>query len=248
MRVAICDDDPTFISILSKKLERISTASNITIEIYSYTNPQQLVDIVASSAHPYDIYFLDIEMPNKRGTTLAREIRLYDPACKIAFITSYDDEIYNAFRYKVDAFIPKQLIEERLSAEVLRFAGDIEREHVVEAVTFDVELPQDSRHSDLDLLLRLQLVKILYFESSNRQVLLHTMDATYTLKRGSYQNIRAEYLKRGFAEVHRCYLVNVTHLKAVGKSDVLLDNDESLPLSRRQHNSVVIQYMTNMRR
>ncbi len=248
MRIAICDDDQTFISILIGKLKQIFSVLCIEIEIYQFTDSLQFENTLTSGARLFDLYFLDIEMPNRRGTTLAREIRKHDPAAKIAFITSYDDEIFSAFQYKVDAFIPKLLLGERLEPEVVRLVNDIQKDYAADMVAFDVELPPESRHADLDMLLRLQLCDILYFESNNRKVLLHTLDAVYTVKRVSYQETRANYEKRGFVEVHRCYLVNVSRLKGVGKHDVLLDNGETLPLSRRQHNTVVVQYMSHMRR
>lgn len=98
------------------------------------------------------------------------------------------------------------------------------------------------------MLIRLRPKDILYFESSRRKVLLHAVDAIYTLRRRKYQDVREQFKALGFIDTHRFYMVNIAHIKAVTKQqDVLLDNGERILLSRRLHDQVVEHFMSAMR-
>lgn len=116
--LAICDDDVVFMPILTRHLEQIFEQRNLKVLIQCFDNPQSLLCVVKKDTDAFDVFFLDIEMPTKRGTSLSRELRQLCPACKIVFITSHNDEVYNAFHYRADGFVPKDMLEERLPSEV----------------------------------------------------------------------------------------------------------------------------------
>ncbi|MDL2253664.1 LytTR family DNA-binding domain-containing protein [Ruminococcaceae bacterium OttesenSCG-928-I18] len=247
MTFAICDDDITFATIFAKKLDQQLKRYELTVEIVRFYSSAELLDEVKFHPKRFDVFFLDIEMPQVRGTTLAKELRQLDSSCKIVFITLYDAEIFNAFHYKADAFIPKTIIDDRLSTEIACLLESLQQTRSEDYVFFDVEMPKNSRHANLDLRLRLYLSDILFFESSNRKVLLHAEDATYTVKGVNWKRIRDDFKERGFIEAHRCILLNPKHIKAVGKQEVLLDNEERIGLSRRYHKTVLGNFMHSLR-
>ena len=247
MRIAICEDDVVFMSILTGKLHRLFKSRQIEASISCFDNPHELVAEVMSHPDSYDIYFLDIEMPGKRGTALSKELRQLDPTCRIIFITAYDSEVYNAFHYRADGFVPKSMLDARLPSEIDLIMKSQRLSQIEGPAFFCVDMPNDTRQTGKDLLIRLRVPEIVYFESVNRKILLHACKAVYTLKNTTYKEICAQYLRRGFIHVHRCYLVNLAHIKAVGGKEVFLSNDEQIILSRRFRDRVIADFMKSIK-
>src|SRR5699024_4780890 len=65
-----------------------------------------------------DIAFLDIEMPEISGVTLAREVKKEFPNIKIVFITAYDKYAVEAFEVQADDYIIKPFSDQRLISTI----------------------------------------------------------------------------------------------------------------------------------
>lgn len=247
MRIAICDDDIVYQRIIARITQEVCAARKLAADVYCFSDAASLLREVESGSGVFDIYLLDIEMPVKDGVALSRELRQLDRGCKIVFVTAYNDEVYKAFHYKADAFVPKDKLGEHLADELNSVIDETLSGWRPEPLFFDVEMPRGTRFDNMDLLIHLQPSEILYFESSNRQVFLHATGGTFTLLRRKYVEIVNEFEVAGFIAVHRCFLVNFSHVQAIGKHDIILDNGEAINLSRRMRRQVIEQYMKRVR-
>lgn len=243
MRIAICDDDITFMGILTKRLYKLFEKRGIAAQVSCHDTPQSLYNEVAAHPDAFDLFFLDIEMPGMRGTALSRELRRLDPACLIIFITAFDSEVYNAFHYRADGFVPKTKLDERLPGEIDLILENRRMAKLEGPIFFNVETPRQRGIENKELLIRLRSTEILFFENNYRNLTLHALDATYTVKRLDYKEVRSEFLQRGFFLTHRSYLVNPIHIKAVARTEVILFNGIEVPLSRPQRENIVNQFM-----
>lgn len=247
MNIAICDDDSTFMRILADTLGDIFERRGHAIEVSCFEEPGELLDAVRERPGLFDICFLDIVMPLVRGTTLSRELRRLEPGCKIVFITAYDDtEVYSAFHYRADAFVPKRYLDEHLPAEVDFVLERIRMDQANGPLYFEAQVSRAGNAGGVDLTLRLRLADILYFERGRRQVQLHADGAAYALWNTDFKTVLDEYLQNDFVQTHRCFLVNLAHIRAVGKQDILLYNNERILLSRRRRDEVTVRFMDYM--
>jgi len=83
---------------------------------------------------------------------------------------------------------------------------------------------------------------IMYIEVHNRIITLHTkgsMVEFYSTMREEEKKL-AEYC---FIRVHHGYLVNMKYIKEIRKTDLVLTNDEKIPISRAKRKNVFIQYL-----
>ena len=58
-----------------------------------------------------------------------------------------------------------------------------------------------------------------------------------------------EQLDNTFVRCHRSYIVGIRHIDRITKTDVILDNEKSIPLSRRMYqetNQAFIKYFSNL--
>ena len=92
MRILICDDEVRYIQPLRKCLEQYMTEHNIPSEITEAVAPQKIL----LSKEVYDIAFLDIQMENVDGLTLAKELRQRNRKTALFFITNYEGYQDNA--------------------------------------------------------------------------------------------------------------------------------------------------------
>ena len=100
MRIAICDDEEIYRIELKTLLDKLLINADYNIDTFDDGN--RLSESFKSL--PYDLVFLDIEMPAVDGITLAKKIRAVSEKVFIVFLTShveYAIEGYevNALRY-----------------------------------------------------------------------------------------------------------------------------------------------------
>lgn len=103
IRIAIVDDQDENIKHLESIVKTYARENNAEIQIYTYTDSTFLLADV-TEGRGFDIYLLDIEMPEHTGFEVSKEIhdRYYEAF--IIFISDHDEYIeegyeYAAFRY-----------------------------------------------------------------------------------------------------------------------------------------------------
>ena len=112
LRVAICDDEKILMEIeeIAGRFFRLNCIDNkITIYQSSENLQYDLQDGVV-----YDLFLLDIEMPEIHGMELAKEICERIPSAKIIFITSHPEYAITAYEYSVFRYIQKTMLHEKL--------------------------------------------------------------------------------------------------------------------------------------
>ena len=86
MKIAICDDDRTYVDEIKRVINTLLYNEITDFEIDSYYNSQEIY----SSATKYDIAFLDIEMQPYTGIEIAEKLKSINPYIIIFIITSFD--------------------------------------------------------------------------------------------------------------------------------------------------------------
>ena len=96
MKIAICDDEKTFLKELEEKILKIIPRLDCDVEPFS------CAEDLLSSEVPFDIVFLDIEMQGMDGMSCARKIRETNKDIPIVFLTSHIEMAVEG--YEVSAF------------------------------------------------------------------------------------------------------------------------------------------------
>ena len=77
IRVAICDDDISFTGSIEEQLHTLTSSLSIPLKQKLFGS-SLLAELHRGIR--YDIIFMDIEMPNIDGISVAKQLRLLDPA------------------------------------------------------------------------------------------------------------------------------------------------------------------------
>ena len=227
MRIAICDDNEKYISEKLKPLtERAAAEVNCSAEITLFTDGNRLVSAFEQGSG-FDIVMLDIDMPAINGKAVAEKLRLLDSGFFLLFITSFRAEVFNTIPYRINAFIPKDSDDSAITAEIKRVLSDYAA-HKPEYILFDAV--SGGEHSAL----KLTAEDIFCFCCVRRRVYLKTGNREYQLSSVRISELSKRFADKGFFEVCRGYVVNISKIRSVNSIDIELDNGEIIPLSRRR--------------
>jgi len=108
VKAIVVDDEPLALHHLAEEIERLSQLEVIG----KYRNPKVAIEAIYRE-HP-EVVFLDIEMPEMSGITMAEQIAERLPDVKIVFVTVHDEFAIRAFEISVLDYVLKPLREERL--------------------------------------------------------------------------------------------------------------------------------------
>lgn len=124
MRILIVDDEEYMRDDLREALERVTSGDNKYYFAGEYDSAMKLVE-----ERPFDVAFLDIQMPGKNGLTLAESIKRHNPKINIVMLTAYSEYALEAFKLYVSGYLLKPVMDEDLREvfDNLRTPIDIEK-------------------------------------------------------------------------------------------------------------------------
>lgn len=230
--VAVCDDDLKFLKTTMADLLTVSARkAKKAIKPTFFTDGRKLLHEF-KNGNPFDIVILDIAMPHINGKTLAEQLRLLNRSFFLVFMTAYEEEVFNTIRYAINAFIPQSYDTALVQNELIRVFNEYAKynpEYEIFEILRD-GIPVTYKIMKDDILAFCFLNKILYMKTYNEQ---------FVLKERIFCNISDHFKNNGFMECYRNYLINVNRVREISDDNVILDNGEELPLSKRSKNSLL---------
>lgn len=175
-----------------------------------------------------DLYILDIDMPNKDGYHVAKEIYEVMPTAKIIFCTMHDDFVFSSFQFNPFYFIRKSHLEEDMSFAINKFKKSFQNKYLIY---------KESGNSK-----KVLLSKITRIESIRNYLILYLFDKTTLKIRNSIKDIQHS-LNNKFIRISSGMLINMEYIKSINsKHVVLLNDDEMFPISRIYKENVLLKY------
>lgn len=220
MRIAICDDELCCRQQAVKAIDECIRSLDILTDMFETGTAL----LQAFRKRPYDIVFLDIEMPEMDGITLARKLRALSQDVPIVFLTSHIEYALEGYEVNALRYLTKPIQSEKLH-ELLGYV--MERMQEQRMLWLKTDMGEE----------RVPIKEILYLESQNQNILIRTADRTYTVRYnlGDYET---ELAQDGFFRIHRGYLVSLRHVKSLGKHEIMISGNVKLPVSRTKEKSL----------
>ena len=214
MRIAICDDEPQCRQQAVQAVHACTRSLDILTDVFENGN----AFLQSFRKNPYDLVFLDIEMPEIDGISLARRLRELSRDVPIVFLTSHIEYALEGYEVNALRYLTKPIQNDKLH-ELLGYV----MERMQEQRT--LWLKTDGGEE------RVPVKDILCLEAQNQNILIRTADREYTVRYnlGEYEK---ELSQDGFFRIHRGYLVSLRHVKSLGKHELTLSDGTVLPVSR----------------
>ena len=240
-----------------------SSTSRITLEKFLTKNFSEKYNIVAicedaNSAkkaiktHKPDLVFLDIEMPNKNGFELLKEIKTIK--FEVIFTTSHSDYAIKAIKADALDYLIKPINLKDLTVAIRRF----ENKKIIQDSS---EIKAIDAKSNNDLIKKIafstdtgyefiNINSILYCEANSNYCRIFCVDGRDILLAKTLKSIHEQLIPTNlFHRIHKSYLVNLNYilrLNKAGSLEVELQNGVKLPVSFRQKDNFLNAFKDNI--
>ena len=216
-RVAIVDDSTTDAEFVQRILNSWADLRQANIQAEVFPSAEAFLFRYAEDKG-WDILLLDIEMGAMDGITMAKKVRQDNESVQMVFITGFADYISEGYEVAALHYLMKPVKQDKLFAVLDRAVASIQKTERV------ILLPVGGE------MLRLTISQVQYVEAFSHTVAIITGTDTIQVKMPISEVERL--LGEGFIRCHRSYLVGLKHISRLSKTEVVLDNGKTLPLSR----------------
>lgn len=219
IRCTIIDDEPLAIKLLETY---ISKMDNLVL-VSSFSNP--LDALQSLKTEPVDLLFLDIQMPELKGTELAKLIPQHT---KIIFTTAYPNYAVEGFELKALDYLLKPISFPRFITAVERFSEANEKVQMeVFEKTTEVDfifVKTENRKQKIDL------KEILYLKGMGDYCQIVLADQkVMTLEK--MQSFVARLPETQFRRVHKSYVIAINKIEYIEKARIKI-SDALIPIGQ----------------
>lgn len=210
LKLLIIDDEMP----ARKELCYLIQSSTGLNQVWEAKNGQEALEVVANQS--VDAAFVDIELGDIDGISLAKELLELQPDLKIIFATAYDEYAIKAFELNALDYVLKPFEQNRIQMALLRIQNN-------EMVTSDLaanninQINSKMRKLSLwngDRIILIELDQIVFITTSERSCEIYTFNATYSSSQplGYFEQ---KFKGDKFLRANRSYLVNLEHIMEI---------------------------------
>jgi DNA-binding LytR/AlgR family response regulator len=229
MNILIYDDDLVDIKNLKDCLENFSDKMNIRFNITVCADTNQLFDIV----NQYDLLFLDIELNDENGINIGLKLREMHILCRIIIITNFSKYAIDGYKIEADRYFLKPINQTEFDIEM---ASIINRYYKSHLGFIDSKIKEG----------KIYLKDILYIEFINRKTDIHFINGSVINTSYSLKEWKEKLNYSFFSQPYKSFIVNLDYISGFKKNDIILINNELIPISRHYKNEFKNQYESNL--
>lgn len=231
MKIAICDDELYFGQELKKMIENYYNSMDLLISVYQ--NPTELLRAIKKDKSIYQAVFLDIEMPDMDGMTLAKLLREEGVEIPIIFLTSHEEQMEEGYEVRAFRFLVKPVNKEKLEKALSSLFLNTFSKRQLSII-----------HNGRNHILYEK--DILCIKSENVYLKIFTKEGTYLI-REKLNNMEAQLDRNYFIRVHRSYLINFSSILSYDKKKIDLQGHIEVPISRSSYENFQKAFMNYLK-
>ena len=237
LKIAILDDDKTALMISTSAVEAFLKEKNAEYRVFSFSNPLNI--LASAKEEKFDLSFLDIDMPEMNGLSVANELAAISKYGQIIFLSQREDLVFECLKFHPFGFIRKSKLIDDFSLMMNQF--------------FQTVSNNESNETKIDF-----FDKTKTYSFKIKDIVYIEGDRNYqkvVLKDKSSQNIRVplgtleEKLREyGFLRIHKGYLLNYLYIRSIESEEVYLTTGTSLPMAKKRKEEIMKQYLAISRK
>lgn len=217
MRILLCDDDKKDLDELTSAVNRYLDEKMIKSEIVSTVSAKSVI----LSETFFDLAFLDIQMDEYNGLTVAKELKRRNENIIIFFVTDYNEFQDDAMDLRVFRFFNKPFDKERV------YSGLDKAMTYLNTNLTEIYIKDNNEH------VKIHINDICYVKRENRKLYIVTKDRIYQSKE-NWDNLMEKLPQTYFYLVHNSFLVNLHHITKYSYSELLINGERISIATRRQ--------------
>ncbi len=233
IKLCICDDQLPE----QEKIKALAEAFTKQYPLYplhitAFSSPYDVLEHTTGHGG-FDIYLLDMLMPDINGLKLAEKIRGREEGSDIIFLTTTREYGVEAFEVKASGYLVKPVSQEKFNEtllEILKRRSAQEIKYIL-LKTYEktVRLPQN---------------EIIMIESINRERIISLVGGQSLKTRlslTSLQELLAE--SDSFISPRRSYIINLEHVRGFYSGGIEMSNGTAIPMSKTAYSEFKKKYM-----
>ena len=222
MKCAIIDDEPLAIDVIESYLEKIGG-----IEIVAKcTNPLEAITLL--NKNNVDLVFLDIEMPNLSGIDLVKSVTNIP---QFIFTTAYPQYALEGFNLNATDYLVKPIPFHRFITAVSRAKEKFQLENTTNCNVSSAG-PINIKEEDKFIFvkseyenIKIDIDNIKYIQGLKDYLKIYdTKSNKAIITLSSFKDILSKLPENQFIRIHRSFVVNITHIRALQKTKVVIDD------------------------
>ncbi|WP_322155809.1 LytTR family DNA-binding domain-containing protein [Paratractidigestivibacter sp.] len=229
--IAVCDDEPFAAASISGAADRELLRLGAEARIESFGDVAGLAARVQEEG--FDLILLDIEMPQVNGLEFARALRSAGNKTEIVFVSNSEDRVFESLPLRPLAFVRKSHFTEDMAQAIQAFVRSWKSLKTDRVVTLKMAHAMGTFSVD----------DIIYVEARRRDKILHMVNGRTEVVIVTLEELGEKLAPVGFCRVHKGFLVNFAHVSQLSSKGIVMDNGESIPISRGTIKEVKLAYM-----
>ena len=223
-RIALCDDDAGQLEQMRRLVQTyLRSRPELQGQATTFASAPVLLDAVQEYGG-YDLYVLDILMPELSGIETGRRLRQLGDGGEIVYLTSSNDFAVDSYDVRAFFYMLKPVAEQKLFSVLDGAVEKLSRRRSNAIVVNTADGPR-----------RILFEQIRYVERVGRCMRYYCTNGTVDSQtiRSSFREMAAPLLAdRRFCLCGASFVVNLEHVSGVNGCEALLDNGVRLSLPR----------------
>lgn len=232
IKIAFCDDDLSTLNEINVLLDQYRNLHNQDI---TYTAFQSTLKLLADieKGRRFDILFLDVMMPGENGISAAGEIRQYDDAVKIIFLTSSSEFAVQSYAVGAYFYQMKPICAEnffKLMDSVINDCKKTQQQSLIVRCKTGIS--------------RINLERLEYCEIIGHTLTFHMDNGSVIESTGRLDDLCGILSKYdNFLRPHRSYLINMEYISHISYKSITMESCTEIPLPHGKCSEIKERYL-----
>lgn len=230
MYIALCDDQAEELDALTGLLHTWEAEHGTHLRWQAFRSASELLD--AARTERFTLYLLDVLMPGMDGMEAAREIRCFDAAADIVFLTTSPGFAYESYGVRALEYLLKPIRAKLLFP-------------VLDRLYLREQKPQEGLTIKTgSTIVRVPFSALTYVEVNGKHLYFNLNDGQVREVSGAMKDYEDLLLTRPeFMRIHRSYIVNMLQIEELSPAGVRTFSGRDLPVSRLLYPQLQKDYM-----
>lgn len=232
VKIVICDDDVNELDKANKMCQAYLTGHPGTdIRISSFSSPLEL-KLNIERGEKYDIFLLDIYMPQVTGTELAKSLRESKEDCQIIFLTTSVNHAIEAFSLHAAHYLVKPYTRNQLEDALNMAIRAIDKKNKAQITV----KTSDGIH-------RISFSDFIYSETDNHIQQIYLTDGKcHKVRIPSTELFELLSFDSRFFKCGSTYIINVGKVEEITRKHIMFETGGRIPMQRRQYKDLINRY------
>lgn len=219
-RIAVCDDEPTMVGNMERMLNEFAEKHKLNLAVSVFLSGEELCNTL-EGGEAFHLLYLDVRMKSLDGIEVSRRIRedFLDESLQIVYVSSSREHTMQMFENRPMNFLPKPVATEDVERTLLKAMALWQRNKS----DFEFQIGKKQY--------RVKINEIMYFESDNKKILIHTIVNTLEFY-GKLSQVEKQLAGNHFVWIHKSYLINYQYIREARYDEVIMSTGLHLPITQ----------------